>query len=558
MTSPVIGIDAAPPSSAEPVDVAVVGAGVSGLYSILRLRELGFSIAAFEAGGDVGGTWYWNRYPGARCDVSSLWYSYSFSAELEQSWEWEEKYATQAEILRYLNHVADRFDLRRHIQFNTRVAAAHFDHRSGRWVVQTDRGDRVAARFCILASGILSTPKVPELAGLADFARPTYYTARWPHDEPDFSGQRVAVIGTGSSGVQSIPLIADRAAHLTVFQRTPNFCLPARNAPLDADCVAHVKAHYQSYREQARDSELGVPLDGVATRSALDVPSEERLATYEERWAQSSLFCFSDVYVDILSNLAANQTLADFVRGKMREQVDNPQTAEMLLPRRHPYGTKRTCLETDYLPTYNNPYVDLVDLSATPIVELTAKGVLTSSREYPVDSVVFATGFDAMTGAVLSIDIRGRDAQRLADRWAGGPRAYLGLCVAGFPNMFIVTGPGSPSALSNMFVSIEQHVDWITRCLTFMTSEGHFTVEATTDAEADWVKHVDKLANQTLYPMANTWYLGANVPGKPRVFMAYAGGVDRYRRECQQVEADGYRGFVFSSAPARVRERSAR
>jgi cation diffusion facilitator CzcD-associated flavoprotein CzcO len=548
MSGQAVNANSARPPAPEPVDVAVVGAGIAGLYAIYRLRELGFSIAAFEAGGEIGGTWYWNRYPGARCDVASMWYSYSFSDELQQDWNWREKYATQPEILQYLNHVADRFGLRRHIRFNTRVVAAKFDDRSARWAITTEHGDTVAARFCVLASGILSTPKVPELAGLREFSGKTYYTALWPEVDPDFSGQRVAVIGTGSSGVQSIPIIAEEAEHLTVFQRTPNFCLPARNEPLDASYVANIKAKYPQYREAARDSEFGVPLGTLASDRASEISPHGGAAAYEERWQRSSLFCFSDLDVDILSDLAANQMLADFVRGKMKEQVDDPATAELLLPRAHPYGTKRTCLETGYLPTYNKANVELVDLPTTPILELTASGILTSAREHQVDSIVFATGFDAMTGAVLSIDIEGRGSQRLADRWSEGPRAYLGLCVAGFPNMFIVTGPGSPSALSNMFVSIEQHIDWLARCMEFMASEGYDVVEATLGAEADWVRHVDQLAHETLYPMANTWYLGANIPGKPRVFMAYAGGVDRYRRTCDEVEADHYRGLALTAA----------
>ena len=537
---------------AEPVDAAVIGAGVAGLYAIYRLRQLGLSIAAFEAGGDVGGTWYWNRYPGARCDVSTLWYSYSFSPELESEWNWQEKYATQPEILRYLKHVADRFDLRRHITFETRVTSVRFIEESARWLIVTDAGHSVAARFCILATGILSTPKRVQFPGLEDFGGGVYYTAQWPQPDPDFNEQRVAVIGTGSSGVQAIPIIADQAAHLTVFQRTPNFCLPARNGPLPPDEVATVKAKYPAYREAARNSELGVPLDQGAARSALEVSAEERGAAYEERWQRSSLFCFSNLYFDTLSDAKANQTLADFVRQKMREQVEDPAVAELLLPRAHPYGTKRTCLETNYLATYNKLSVDLVHIPTTPILGITPRGVLTSEREYQADSIVFATGFDAVSGAVLSIDIQGRDSQPLGHRWRAGPRAYLGLCVAGYPNMFIITGPGSPSALSNMFVSIEQHVDWLSRCIRFMMTERYITVEATAEAEAEWARHVDEIAHETLYPKADSWYLGANVPGKPRVFMAYAGGVDRYRRTCEEIAADRYRGFSFkpSRSPA--------
>lgn len=541
-------------ASPEVVDAVIVGAGLAGLYAIHRLRQIGLTVCAFEVGDDVGGTWYWNRYPGARCDIESLWYSYSFSEELQQEWEWTEKYATQPEILRYINHVTDRFDLRRHIRFGTRVTAARFDERANRWLVTTDRNDRLSARFCILATGILSAPKPLEFPGLEDYGGQWYHTARWPHDDVSFEGQRVGVIGTGSSGVQCIPILAAEAEHLTVFQRTPNFSLPARNSRLEAANVERVKASYAEQRRIARESELGIPVHEVATKRALDVTPEERRATYEERWQRSSLVSFSNVYVDLLRDKGANDTVAEFLRSKIRDVVEDPQRAEALSPRAHPFGTKRTCLDTNYFMTFNQPHVDLVDVKAAPILRVTPRGILTAAREYELDSLVFATGFDAMTGAVLAIDIRGRHNLALRDKWATGPAAYLGLCPAAFPNLFIITGPGSPSALSNMIVSIEQHVDWLTRCILFMGEHRYEAIDATTEAEDQWVRHVEELANQTLYPLATSWYMGANIPGKPRVFMSYVGGVDAYRQACDEIAAAGYRGFTFTAS--RHRERS--
>jgi len=524
------------------VDVVVVGAGLAGLYTLYRLRGLGLSTRVFEAGGDVGGTWYWNRYPGARCDVESILYSYSFSPELEQEWDWTERYATQPEILGYVNHVADRFDLRKHITFDTRVAAMEYDEDDARWTVRTDAGDVVRARFCIMATGCLSQPKYPEVPGRDSFEGESYHTARWPQEGVDVAAKRVAVIGTGSSGVQSIPLLAEQAADLTVFQRTPNFSYPAYNAPLADGVMAATKATYPALREAARNSRAGIPIE-PPQRSALEVDEDTRRAAFEERWTQGTLFGLPGTFNDLLKDKAANDTVAEFVRDKIRAIVDDPDVAERLCPTDHPLGTKRPCLDTNYYATYNRPDVHLVDVRATPLVEITPKGIRTTDGEYEFDVIVYATGFDAMTGALTAIDIRGVGAQSLAKKWESGPRTFLGLAVAGFPNLFIITGPGSPSVLSNMILGIEQHVDWIMNCLCYLDQHGLRSIEASVEAEDAWVDHVREIGEYTLYPQANSWYMGANVPGKARVFMPYVGGLPTYRQRCDDVAARGYAGF---------------
>jgi cyclohexanone monooxygenase len=526
------------------VDAVVVGAGFAGVYMLHRLRGLGLSARVFEAGDGVGGTWYWNRYPGARCDVESMDYSYSFSDELQQEWRWTERYASQPEILRYINHVVDRFDLRRDITLRTRVTAALFDEATARWTVSTDRGPRVSARFCIMATGCLSAAQVPTFPGLETFAGPWYHTGHWPHAGVDFTGQRVGVIGTGSSAIQSIPLIAAQAAHLVVFQRTPNFSVPARNAPLDPEHERRVKARYAEFRRQARESRVGFVVER-SEDSALAVPPEVRERAYETRWQRGGLG-FSAAYADLLTDQAANDTAAEFFRAKIRALVRDPAVAEALVPRDYPIGTKRLCVDTDYYDTFNRDNVTLVDIRKTPIEAITPHGVRTRETAYALDSLVFATGFDAMTGALLAVDIRGRAGQTLRQKWEAGPRTYLGLAVAGFPNLFVITGPGSPSVLSNMIVSIEQHVDWIADCLDRLRRRGDESIEATVAAEDAWVAHVNAVGHQTLYPRANSWYMGANVPGKPRIFMPYVGGVGTYRQTCDAVAARGYEGFVLT------------
>ena len=526
-------------------DVVVVGAGIGGLYALHRLRSLGLDVQVFEAGDGVGGTWYWNRYPGARCDVESLFYSYSFSAELEQEWEWTERYPTQREILSYLNHVADRFELRRDIRLETRVTAAVYDEAARRWSVTTDRGDQVMAQFVVMATGCLSTWQIPAFPGVDSFQGERYHTGNWPHDPVDFAGKRVGFIGTGSTGIQAIPQIAKTARQLTVFQRTPNYAIPARNAPLRPGDQREVKARYREIRERMRTSPSGLPF-AVAERAVLEEPPDLYLEALEEAW-QAGGPPFLMMYRDVAVAEDANAIVADFVRSKIRETVRDPATAELLCPIDHPIGSKRICIEIEYFETYNRDNVELVDVRHSPVEEITPTGLRTSERTYELDVLVFATGFDAMTGTLLRIDIRGRGGVPLRERWADGPRTYLGLQVAGFPNLFTITGPGSPSVLSNMVVSIEQHVDWIADCITDLRAANLDTIEALPEAETIWVEHVNEVGAMTLYPKANSWYLGANIPGKPRIFMPYVGGVGVYRQYCDEVREAGYQGFVRSS-----------
>jgi cation diffusion facilitator CzcD-associated flavoprotein CzcO len=530
------------------VDAVVVGAGFSGLYMLHRLRGLGLSTQVFDAAADVGGTWWWNRYPGARCDIESMDYSYSFDPDLEQEWNWSERYATQPEILSYAAHVADRLDLRRDIQFGTRVTRAEWDPDAQRWSVDTDHGDRLSAHYLVMAVGCLSAAKRPEIDGIDTFAGPEYHTGEWPHEGVDFSRKRVGVIGTGSSGIQSIPLIAEQAEHVTVFQRTPNYAVPAKNAPLDPAFVADRKANYRSHRETLRRDTYGGVVVPPATESAVAVDPDERERHLTERWESGTLFGLLSSYNDVMVDREANAKTAEFVHDRIREIVDDPTIAEKLVPTTYPFGTKRVCLDTGYYATYNRENVTLVDLQVTPIEAIVAEGVRTSDHVYELDALVFATGFDAMTGALLAPDIVGEGGVLLRDKWSAGPRTYLGLASAGFPNLFTITGPGSPSVMTNMLVSIEQHVEWVSDCIAHMEAEDLGSIDADVEAEDDWVEHVNTLAAFTLYPEGNSWYMGANVPGKPRVFMPYIGGVGPYRQICEEVVADGYRGFSFRSA----------
>jgi cation diffusion facilitator CzcD-associated flavoprotein CzcO/acetyl esterase/lipase len=523
-------------------DVVVVGAGFAGLYLLHEFRRLGLSAAALEAADDVGGTWYWNRYPGARCDIESLDYSYSFDRDLDESWTWSEKFATQPEILRYLQHVAERHDLRRDIRFETRVASARWDAGSSRWQLTTDRGDTVVAQHYVMATGCLSVPKEVDIDGVERFGGEVYLTGRWPHDGVDFTGKRVAVIGTGSSAIQSIPVIASQAAAVTVFQRTPNFSIPANNGPVPAAKAATVNADRAAYRFAARRSPGGVPLE-VSQVSALAVSDEERQAHYEAAWDRGGIMEFLGCYMDHLANAEANDLLAEFVRNKIRSVVHDPETAELLCPKAHPIGTKRLCVDSNYYATYNLPHVRLVDLRAHPIASVTEQGLDLVDESFEFDILVLATGFDAMTGAVVAVDITGRDGLTLEDQWAGGPTTYLGLMAEGFPNLYMVTGPGSPSVLSNMAVSIEQHVEWIVACIEGLRQDGFDTIEPTPTAVDGWVAHTNALADLTLMPRANSWYMGANVPGKPRVFLPYPGGVERYRVACDEAVDRGWLGF---------------
>ncbi len=523
-------------------DVVIVGAGFAGLYLLHRLRQMGFAARVLEAGGGVGGTWYWNRYPGARCDVESMEYSYQFSEELQQQWEWSERYATQDEILRYANHVADRFDLRRDIRFDSQVMTATFDEAAGRWELETEGGESIAGRYFIMATGCLSSTNTPDFKGLDSFRGPTYHTGDWPHEGVDFTGLRVGIIGTGSSAIQSIPLIAAEAAHLDVFQRTANYAVPAHNAPLDPGYVAEVKASYPARRASAKQNRNGI-LAAPREMSALSVDEAAREEEYRARWAKGGL-SFMGAFDDLLLEREANFTAAEFVRQRIHEQIDDPEVADLLSPHTV-IGCKRVCVDIGYFRTYNRANVSLIDVSENPIEEITPGGLRVAGEEYAFDALVLATGFDAMTGALLAVDIRGPGDRSLRDKWAEGPRTYLGLATAGFPNLFTVTGPGSPSVLTNMLPSIEQHVEWITDCIEAMRARGKRRIEATAAAEDAWVDHVNDVANQTLFPSCNSWYLGANVPGKPRVFMPYI-GFPPYVEKCNQVAANDYEGFALS------------
>jgi cation diffusion facilitator CzcD-associated flavoprotein CzcO len=526
-------------------DAVVVGAGFAGVYALYRLRQLGWSVQVFEAGSDIGGTWYHNRYPGARCDIESLDYSYSFDEDLQQEWRWSERYASQPELLRYIHHVADRHDLWRDIRLDSRVTTATFDEAADRWTVRTEDGGVVSARFCVLATGVLSVAQVPAIEGLDTFGGRWFHTGDWPHEGVDVTGQRVGVIGTGSSGTQLIPIVAEQAAHLTVFQRTANFCMPAQNHPMIAEVERQWKAEYPERRAKARVSGFGHNQLSNPTK-AMEVSAEEREREFELRWQLGGLYmmrAFSDILVDPV----ANEECAEFVRGKIREIVRDPAVAELLTPRGFHFGTKRLCSGTGYYETFNRENVSLVDVRQAPIERITPTGLATSEAEYELDVIIFATGFDAMTGSMLKIDIRGVGGRTLQEKWAHGPRSYLGVAPAGFPNLFVVAGPGSPSVFSNMVNSIEQHVEWISALLANADLRGVRRIEATADAEDAWVAHVDEVAHRTLYPRSpNSWFFGANTPGKPRVFMPYVGGVGTYRQIADDVAAKDYEGFLFT------------
>jgi cyclohexanone monooxygenase len=527
------------------LDALIVGAGFAGLYMLHRLRGLGFQARVLEAGDGVGGTWYWNRYPGARCDIESTQYSYQFSPELEQEWCWSERYASQAELLSYANHVADRFDLRRDIDLEARVVAARYDDATRAWTLETDRGLTYRAPVCIMATGCLSVPSRPAIEGLDRFAGQAWHTAEWPKDGVDFREKRVAVIGTGSSGIQAVPVIAREARHLTVFQRTPNYAVPARNIPLPAAIQAGIKATYRQLRARAKLTTTGVLFDSSPER-AMETPPVRRIREYERRWARGGL-TFLGAYADLLTDEAANRTAADFVRAKIRSLVREPEVAERLMPSGL-IGARRLCVDMGYYETFNRPNVTLVDVARMPIERISEHGVVVGGTEHPADILVLATGFDAMTGALARIDIRGLGGLALREAWQAGPKSLLGLGVHGFPNLFTVTGPGSPSVLTNMLPSIEQHVEWIGDCMAYMRANAIGAIMPTREAEEAWVAHVAALAGETLRVKEPSWYLGANVPGKPRVFMPYTGGFARYAEICAEVAASGYRGFALKSA----------
>jgi cation diffusion facilitator CzcD-associated flavoprotein CzcO/acetyl esterase/lipase len=532
--------------SSNNVDVVVAGAGFSGIYLVHKLRQSGFSFRVLESGGDVGGTWYWNRYPGARCDIPTTDYTYSWDPDLEDEWTWSEKYATQPEILRYAQFVANKHDVYPHITFNTSVKNAAWDDSRKKWTITTSTGDVINCNHYIMATGCLSVPKDLDIAGNENFAGGMYVTGRWPHDEVDFTGRRVAVIGTGSSGIQSIPLIAQQASEVTVFQRTPNFSVPAFNGPVSHDRKAPLLTDRGAYRESAKWTRGGVPLP-ASEISVLTATPEQRREVFEDAWKRGELFSILGMFLDQSTNREANDIVSEMIREKIRDVVADPVTAELLSPKSYPFGTKRPCLDTNYFDTYNKPHVRLVDLNTTPITRITEKGINFGDESIECDDIVYATGFDAMTGAIVGVDITGQNHTTLKKKWEHGPLQYLGLMTTEFPNFFMITGPGSPSVLSNMMVSIEQHVDWVTDTLVYMRDNGFDTIEPTPTAEDGWVRHGSDFANISLMKDTNSWYMGANVPGKPRVMLPYLGGVDGYRRICNEVVERDYLGFTLSS-----------
>ena len=528
------------------VDVIVVGAGFGGLYALHKFREQGLSVRVFEAAPEVGGTWYFNRYPGARCDVESLDYCYSFSPELQQEWTWTEKYATQSEILDYIKWVADKLDLRSGITFNTRVVSAVLDEDTLRWTVTTDGAEAVTARFVVMATGPLSSPLTPDIPGLDTFGGEIYHTAHWPHEGVDFTGKRVGVIGTGSSGVQSIPIIAEQAAELFVFQRTPNYSVPAGNRPLTAEEIAYAKANYDERRRMSWRSGGGSP-HVAHPKLTMEATPEERRAAFEERWHLGGVL-FSKTFADQMINIEANEEARKFYEEKIRAVIDDPEVAELLIPDDHPIGTKRICTDTNYFQTFNRPNVSLVSVRKTPIEAIDALGITTSAEHYDLDAIVLATGFDAMTGTLAKIDIVGRSGRKLVDDWSHGPRTYLGLGVDGFPNLFLVSGPGAPAVLANMVLHAEAHINWICDAIGYLDQHGYAAIEATADAVDTWIADCNQRADATLFPQANSWYVGANVPGKPRVFMLFIGGFATYLDICAEVAGAGYKGFRLLKA----------
>ena len=531
------------------LDAVVVGAGFSGLYMLHRLREAGYSVRVYEAGEDVGGTWYWNRYPGARCDIESIYYNYTFSDEILNEWNWSSRYAVQPEILSYINFVADKLDLRRDIKFNTRITAARYNEQDRKWEIRMEDGTLVLAEYFITALGCLSASNIPKLKGMDSFKGEMYHTGRWPHKKVDFTGKRVAVIGTGSSGIQAIPIIAKEAGQLTVLQRTPQYSTPAQNHSLDSNAIQQTKENYGEIKQRLRYSTHGVP-SAPQMRSALEDSPKERERLYEKAWQEGGLFTLTYNYNDIAILPEANETAASFIRSKIKQIVKDPKTAQKLMPTYY-YATKRPIIDTNYFETYNRENVSLVDLREEPIVELTPNGIKTKNAVYELDVIVFATGFDAMTGPLFKIDIRGKNDVSLKEKWADGAelRTYLGLATSGFPNMFMLTGPQSPSVLSNMMVSIEQHVDWVADCIDFLRLNHLQAFEATQEAEEFWSQQCRAIADMSLLSKTDSWYMGANIEGKPRGFLAFAGGVGLYRLICDDVSARGYEGFTSELAP---------
>jgi len=540
----------APPGGARRVDVVVVGAGFGGLCAVYKFREMGLEVAGFEAGGDVGGVWYWNRYPGARVDLPSIDYSYSFSPEIEQEWTWSEEFAAQPELIRYMNFVADRLDLRKHIRFNTRVTGAAWDEARKCWKVRTDQGDTVEATYCLMATGPLSVPKDPDIPGIERYQGELLRAARWPHRPIGFAGKRIGVIGTGSSGVQIVQEIGRQAGELFVFQRTPSISMPMRNQKLDPGFVAEVKRNYAGLREAARNS----PTGGVrpwTTRAYFSVTPARRLQLLEDAWKAGGLAVLG-TFTDLMTNAEANAQVAEFIFAKVSEVVKDPATAEKLKPRGYPLFARRPCIDTQYYETYNLPNVHLVDCLDDPIVELTEKGVRTQSGEIELDMIIIATGYDALTGALLACDVAGRGGRKVGDKWKNGPRSYLGIMMEGFPNLFMTTGPNGPSALANIVRTSENDVDWIAGAISHMKKNRQASIEPTLRAEDDWMDLVSRLAERSLILKAKSWWVGANVKGKPQGLPMFTGGFHKYREHCAAAAQDGYRNFSFERAEQAV------
>ena len=527
------------------LDVVVVGAGFGGMYAVYKFRQMGLSLVGIEAGGDVGGVWYWNRYPGARCDLMSVDYSFGFSSEIEQEWTWSEQFAGQEEILRYANFVADRLELRKDIRFNTRVTSAVWDEARQIWKVKTDKGETFEAKYCVMATGPLSVPKDPEIAGLNRFKGELYRAAKWPHTPVSFAGKRVGVIGTGSTGIQVVTEVGKTAGELFVFQRTPSFTLPMRNHTLEPDYVAEIKRNYSGIREAARNNNVGGARP-QGTRPFFSLPPSQRNQLMEQAWLNGG-HTFLGLFSDLLTNPAANEQVADFVRAKIGEVVKDAKTAEALKPRGYPIFARRPCLDTYYYETYNKPNVHLVNLFEDPIVEITEKGVKTQSGEVELDMLILATGYDGLTGALLAFDVVGRQGRKVNDKWKDGAKSYLGLMMEGFPNLFMTTGPNGPAALANIITISEHDVDWIGDVITHMASKGLASIEPTRAAEDGWMELVYTLAGKTLVSKAKTWYVGANVAGKPQGLSLFTGGFAKYREYCALETRGGYKGFRFES-----------
>jgi cation diffusion facilitator CzcD-associated flavoprotein CzcO len=530
----------------ETADVVVVGAGFSGLYALWRLRGLNLKVICFEAGDGVGGTWYWNRYPGARVDIESMQYSYSFDDELQQEWRWPEYFSPQADLEVYANHVTDRFGLRDQIRFDSRVNRLRWEEQASRWHVSTENGHQVTARYVIAASGALDATNIPDFPGLDTFQGEWHHTSQWPKEGVNFAGKRVGLIGTGSTGVQATTAIGQTAGHLYVFQRTPAYSLPANNRPLPEDYETDWKTNYAERRAIMHGNFALGYLPVQQYGSVFDYTPAERTRILEQAWQQRNGLLFLRTFTDTMLSLEANEVVAEFIRGKIREIVKDPETAELLCPRTYPVGTKRICMDTGYFETFNNPNVTLVDVKTNPITEITPTGLRTTAGEYDLDILLLATGFDAVTGSLTRMNITGVGGVRLEDKWAERPTNYLGYLVAGFPNLFMIHGPGSPGVLAQMITGGEKQVDWVTKIIGDLDRGGYASIDTTPEAEQAWGEEMAAMAGRTLYQHANSWYVGANIPGKPRYFMIYIGGFDQYQKRCDEQVSKGYEGFVLA------------